>query len=116
MTEEAIREEIRREVEKLNQRHSRKEIELHKVYWLSEWSYDPLYEGYDVYIGVLRKVTEINGYNVYTTDRNCRYYFPWDIHISKYEAEKISGLKNTYLYDWCEYGEDELIRQHEEEK
>ena len=45
MTEEAIREEIRREVEKLNQRHSRKEIELHKVYWLSEWSYDPLYEG-----------------------------------------------------------------------
>ena len=106
-----IKTEIRNEIYELNKQYNDKKIKLFKEYWISEWSYDPLYEGYDVYKGVITKVEEINGYKVYSTDKNCRYYFAWDIHTSKFEAEKISDLKNIYLYDWCEYGEEDLINE-----
>ena len=105
-----MREIVREKADKLKNKYNSKKIKLNKEYWLSEWSYDPLYEGYDVYKGVITKVEEINGYKVYSTDKNSRIYFAWDIHISKYEAEKISDLKNIYLYDWCEYGEEDLIK------
>ncbi len=104
-----IKKEIEEKIYKLKKRYNNKHVKLNKEYWLSEWSYDPLYEGYDVYKGVIKEVKEINGYKVYFTDKNCRYYFAWDIHISKVEAEKISDLKNVYLYDWCEHGEEDLI-------
>ena len=101
--------EIKKEIQILKDRYNKKKIKLNKEYWISGWAYDPLYEGYEEYKEVITKVKDINGYKVYFTNRNCRYYFSWDIHESKFEAEKISNLKNTYLYDWCEYGEENLI-------
>lgn len=64
-----IKTEIENEIYKLNKKYNDKKIKLHKEYWISEWSYDPLYEGYDVYKGVITKVKEINGYKVYYTDK-----------------------------------------------
>ena len=48
---------------------------------------------------------------MYSAEKNNRYYFAWDIHKTIREADGISNLKNLYLYDWCEYGEEELINE-----
>lgn len=102
--------EMKDEINKLKRKHNDKEIKLNKEYWVSEWSYDPLYEGYDVYKATITKVEDVNGYKVYSTNKNKRYYFAWDIHNSRFEADKISDLKNSYLYDYCEY-EEKLINE-----
>ena len=106
-----IKNEIQNEINKLKAKYGNKKIKLNKEYWISGWSYDPLYEGYDVYKGIIVRAEKINGYDVYYTDRDCRYYFSWDIHTSRFNAEDISDLKNIYLYDWVEYGEENLFNR-----
>ena len=58
------REKIKETIGKLKEKHNDKEIKLNEVYFTSEWSYDPLYEGYDVYCEKIVAVKEINGYKV----------------------------------------------------
>lgn len=96
------------EIPKLKELHNNREIELNKEYFVSEWSWSPLCDGYNVYPEILRYVQEIDGYKVYTTGKNYRHYFAWDIHETEDAAREITNLKDSYGYDWCDI-ENKLI-------
>ena len=92
--------DLMNQVAEFKEIHNEKEIKLGETYWVSEWSWTPLYDGYKEYEAVIRNVEVINGYNVYTTGKNYRHYFAWDICQTKEEAKEISKIKDSYAYDW----------------
>ena len=91
---------IDEQVEELKEIHNDKEIKLGETYWVSEWSWSPVSDGYSEYEETIRNVEVIDGYKVYTTGKNYRHYFAWDIHQSKEDAAEISKIKSKYAYDW----------------
>lgn len=97
-----------REIPKLKQLYNGKNIELNKKYFVSEWSWNPICDGYNVYPETIRYMQEIDGFKVYTTGKNYRHYFSWDIHETEDTAREIANLKNSYGYDWCDM-ENNLI-------
>ena len=80
--------------------HNNKIIELNKEHFVSEWSWQPIVDGIFTYKETIRFVEEVDGYKIYTTGDNYRYYFAWDIHLSKLEAEDVCNIKNQFGYDW----------------
>lgn len=97
-------------VKELKKVHNNKKIELGKEYWVSEWSWSPIFDAYIPYQEKIRFVENIDGYNVYTTGKNYRYYFAWDIYNTKEEAEEMCKFKSKYSYDWCMKIESGLIK------
>lgn len=96
-------------VKDLKENHNNKNIELGKEYWVSGWSWNPICDGYIPCQEVIRFVENIDGYNIYTTGKNYRYYFAWDIYNIKEEAEDMCKFKGKYSYDWCTKVEHGLI-------
>lgn len=96
------------EILKLKELHNDRYIELNKEYFVSEWSWTPIADGYSVFPETIRHVQEIDGYKVYTTGKNYRHYFAWDIHKTEEAARKMTNLKDSYGYDWCDV-ENHLI-------
>lgn len=91
---------IDEQIEELKKKYNDREISLGDSYWVSEWSWSPIYDGYKEYEETIRNVENIDGYKVYTTGKNYRHYFAWDIHKTKEEAAEISNVKHRYAYDW----------------
>lgn len=75
---------------------------LNKEYWVSEWSWNPICDGYSPHKEVIRYKQNIDGINIYTTGKNHRYYYPWDICEEKKDCEKITEFKNSFAYNWCD--------------
>ncbi|MCH1964371.1 hypothetical protein MCG45_16195 [Clostridium perfringens] len=96
-------------VKDLKKVHNNKKIELGKEYWVSEWSWSPICDGYIPHQEIIEFAEKIDGYNVYTTGTNYRYYFAWDIYNTKEEAEVMCKFKGKYGYDWCTKVEHSLI-------
>lgn len=101
--------DIYEEMLELKKTHNGKKIKLNKEYYVSEWSWTPIADGYSVFPEIIRYAQEIDGYMIYTTGTSCRYYFAWDIHELKEDARRITDIKNSYCYDWCTKIERNLI-------
>lgn len=86
--------------EELMSLYNNKNIELGKTYYVSQWSYNPICDGYFSYTETIRYKKNVNGINLYYTGNNYRGYFAWDIYESKEEAIAMSDFKDTYAYDW----------------
>ena len=84
-------------------KYNYKEIELNKTYWVSEWSWTPIADGYFAYEQTIRSVENIDGVMVYRTEKNNRKYFAWDLYETEEEAKKMSEFKNSYGYTWAFY-------------
>lgn len=78
-----------------------KEIELNKTYYVSEWSWNPMCDGYIVSQETIQYVEEINGIEVYTTGTNYRHYYKWDLFEDYNDAKKMSDYKDSFTYDWA---------------
>ncbi len=103
-----MKKDPKKEILRLKDLHNNKKIELGKEYFVSEWSWNPICDGYTVCPEIIRYVQEIDGYKVYTTGKNHRHYFSWDIYDTEEQAREMSELKNSYGYDWCDI-ENKLI-------
>ncbi|WP_312286908.1 hypothetical protein [Terrisporobacter sp.] len=96
-----MKENVLSKFEELKTSHNDKIIELNKVYWVSEWSWNPICDGYAPCEETIRYVQNIDGINIYTTGTSYRYYYAWDICETKEECYKITDIKNDFAYDWC---------------
>ena len=96
-----MRKDPKVEIPRLKNLHNNKKIELGKKYFVSEWSWNPVCDGYIVCPEIIRHVQEIDGYKVYTTGKNYRHYFSWDIYDTEEQALEMTRLKDSYGYDWC---------------
>ena len=85
----------------LVEKYNKKDIELNKTYWVSEWTWNPMTDGYTCCEEVIRYKQNIDGINVYTTGTSYRYYYAWDIYETKEDARKMSSFKDGFGYDWC---------------
>lgn len=83
-------------------KYNDKEIELNKTYYVSEWSWNPMRDGYIVDQETIRYVEEIDGVKVYTTGLNHRHYYAWDLYDDFDKAVIMTKYKNSYGYDWSD--------------
>lgn len=97
-----MRNDVKQEFERLIKTQNDKKIELNKTYWVSEWSWNPIADGYITQPEVIRYKETIDGINVYTTGTNYRYYYAWDLYESKEDCKKMSDFKDRFAYGWCE--------------
>lgn len=77
-----------------------KKIELDKTYWVSEWSWYPIYDGIFSYEEHIRSSKSNDGVTAFYTNKNYRTYFYWDIYETKEECNEVCSLKNSFGYDW----------------
>lgn len=94
--------EAEKMLKKIKKEYEGKEdIELNKEYFVSEWSWQPISDGYGVYKQTIRAKAEVDGETTYITGTNYRKYQAWDIFETEEEAQKMSDLKNSFGYDWA---------------
>lgn len=77
-----------------------KEIELNKKYWVSEWSWMPIYDGIYPCEEIIREHAVIDGIDCYFTNKNNRVYFKEDIFENKEDAEEMCKWQNSFSYDY----------------
>ena len=94
--------DVKQEFERLIKTQNDKKIELNKTYWVSEWSWNPIADGYTTQPETIRYKESIDGINVYTTGTSYRYYYAWDLYESEEECKKMSDFKDRFTYGWCE--------------
>jgi hypothetical protein len=88
----------------LYEQHKDKEIEFGKTYWVSEWSWQPVCDGYYPCEETIRYAyKDKDGSKVYISGGNYRVYMPYDICETEEEARKICKIKGNYGYDACKY-------------
>jgi hypothetical protein len=81
-----------------------KEIELGKEYWVAEWGWQPICDGYYPHKETIRYTyKDKKGQKVYITGGNFRVYLPYDIFETEDEAKTICNVKNSFGYEACEY-------------
>lgn len=77
-----------------------KVIELGKTYWASEWSWNPLLDGIYDYEETIRSTMNVDGIDVYFTNKNYRFYLKEDLYESQKECVEICKWKNEFVYDY----------------
>lgn len=88
----------------LYEQYKDKEIEIGKKYWVSEWSWSPMCDGYFPCEETIRySYIDKDGSKVYISGGNYRVYMPYDICETEEEAKKICKIKGNYAYDSCKY-------------
>lgn len=86
---------------KLKEESKNKVIELGKEYYVSEWSWNTMCDGYIVDKQTIRhSFKDENGEILYITGGNHRAYNKHDLWDTKEEADIITKIKNSYSYDW----------------
>lgn len=80
---------------------------LNTPYWISEWSWTPLADGYFAFEGKMAQANKCvikdakNPIYFYRTHpQNHRIYFPWDLYPTKIEALEMSDFKDSFVYNW----------------
>lgn len=90
--------------EQLREESKNKIIELGKPYYVSEWSWLPICDGYITDIQIIRyKTINEDGEEVYYTGNNYRAYHKYEIWEKEEEAREITKIKNSFGYKACDY-------------
>lgn len=76
------------------------DIEINKKYWVSEWSWQTIYDGNFPCEEKLRHKMNIAGLGIYATGTSCRTYFAWDLFDTEKECKEMCSFKDSFGYDW----------------
>lgn len=84
-----------------------KPIELGREYYVAEWSWTPVHDGFTVRTEKIRfkdvrendRRHEMNGLNIYLTGKNYRLYYAYQIHDSEKNAIEAMNFINSFGYD-----------------
>lgn len=87
-------------LELLSELFTDSEIEMGKVYYVSEWSWRPICDGNFPCKQTIRYKRNMGGINVYATGTSHRTYFVWDLFETEEACKEICYFKNSFGYDW----------------
>lgn len=73
-------------------------LALDKEYYVVDWSWTPISDGYNVHKIKIRYRENINGYNHYYTLSNFRVYYPYQIYETEKEAQEQAKYINKERY------------------
>lgn len=87
--------------------HNEKPIELDKEYYVAEWSWTPVYDGFIIRTEKIRfkdvrendRIHEMNGLNIYLTGQNHRIYYAYQVHDNEKNAIEAMNFINSFGYD-----------------
>jgi len=85
---------------RMHAEHNDKRIEFHKAYWAAEWSRSPIADGIYPCRETITQHDLVNGVNVYRTDTNNRFYFPWELYEDEQACKNACDLFNDFGYGY----------------